>query len=299
MRPLLERLASGEVLVADGAMGTLLFARGLRPGDCPEKVNLERSELLVEIARAYLDAGAEIVQTNTFGGSPLKLAQYALDNRTEEINVEAVRAVRQAVGGKAYVSASCGPSGRLLEPYGDTRPEEMAQSFYRQLHAILSEGVDLICIETMTDLAEAVIAVKAAKLVSPATPVAATMTFDSTPRGFYTVMGVSIAQAAAGLADAGADMIGSNCGHGIENMVAIAAEFRRCSDLPLIIQSNAGLPRLVDGRPVYGETPEFMAAKCRELLEIGVQIVGGCCGTTPEHIRAIRQVVDEFRKQRR
>lgn len=242
----------------------------------------------------YREAGADIIQTNTFGASPLKLAQYSLDGKTEEINRSAVRAVRCAVGDGAYISVSCGPSGRLLTPYGDVPPEQMYENFQRQLSAAVAEGVDVVCIETMTDVAEAGLAIRAAKSVSPDTPVMATMTFDSTPRGFFTVMGVGVEQATRGLAEAGADIIGSNCGNGIENMIRIAAEFKRHTSLPLIIQSNAGLPEIRDGELVYPETPEFMAEKCRELLAVGVSILGGCCGTTPEHIRAIRAVVDSY-----
>ena len=147
----------------------------------------------------------------------------------------------------------------------------------------------------MTDLTEATLAVKAAKKVSASIPVMAAMTFDPTPRGFYTVMGVSIEDAARGLKEAGADIVGSNCGNGIENMVEIGRQFKRCSELPVIIQSNAGLPRMQGDKPVYLETPEFMAEKAKELVSAGVSIIGGCCGTTPEHIRAIRVMVDSHK----
>jgi len=295
MKSLLKRLKDGEILVADGAMGTMLMDFGLKPGDPPESFNLTRLEVLEEIAGLYLDAGADIIQTNTFGASPLKLAFYSLEDKTEEINRNAVLAVRKVVGDRAYVSASCGPSGRLLKPYGDTEAEEIYNSFERQMKALISAGVDAICIETMTDLKEATLAIKAAKTVSPSTPVMATMTFDPTPKGFYTVMGVSIEDAAQGLKEAGADIIGSNCGNGIENMVRIAREFREYSSLPLIIQSNAGIPEIRGNTTVYPETPEFMAEKAKELVLSGVSIIGGCCGTTPDHIRAIRKMVDSMR----
>ncbi len=292
MQSILERLKSPGVLVADGAMGTQLLRRGLEMGQCPEKMNLEQPEVLTEIARMYLDAGAEIIQTNTFGGSPLKLAQYDLDRRTEEINVAAVRAVREAVGDDAWLSASCGPCGRLLKPYGDAEPSEVAEGFQRQMRALVAQGVDMVCIETMTDLTEARLAVEAARAVVGDVPVAATMTFDPTPRGFFTMMGVSVKQAVGGLSEAGADILGSNCGNGVENMVEIAAEFAEHTDLPLLIQSNAGLPELKDGRAVYSETPEFMAEQSLKLVDCGVRIIGGCCGTTPEHITALRRCLD-------
>ena len=292
MKTLLERIANGEVLVADGAMGTLLTEHGLEPGRPPEEFNLQRPEVLREIARRYLDAGANLIHTNTFGASPLQLARHGLDDRTEEINRNAVRAAREAVGeGEALVSASCGPCGRLLEPYGDIDPSSVGESFRRQISALVDAGIDMLTIETMTDLAEATTAVRAARSVSSSMTVAATMTFDATPNGFFTIMGTGIEQAARGLSDAGADIVGSNCGNGIEKMVEIAAEFRRHTSLPLVIQSNAGLPEMQGGRVRYPETPEFMAEHAARLLDLGVAIIGGCCGTKPEHIAAIRRLV--------
>ena len=272
-------------------MGTMLFARGVERGACPELANAERPELLEEIAQAYFDAGAQIVQTNTFGGSPAKLAHYGLSDRCEELCAAAVKAVRKAVGQDAYVSASCGPCGELLKPYGTGDPDELRAGFKRQIGAMVDAGADIICVETMTDINEAKLAIEAAKTVAPDTPVMATMTFDQTKRGYFTMMGVSIQAAATILAEVGADILGSNCGNGIDRMIEIAREFRELSDLPLLIQSNAGLPEMVDGEAVYRETPEKMAEKVPALLEAGVSIIGGCCGTTPEHIRAIREAV--------
>jgi len=294
MRPFLDRLSAHETLVADGAMGTMLFQRGLKAGDCPERMNLDQPETLEEIARLYFEAGAEIIQTNTFGASPLKLSQYSLDDKTEKINANAVRAVRKVIDGKAYLSASVGPCGRLLQPYGDAGIDEVSAGFERQIKALVTEGVDIICVETMTDLAEAKLAIKAAKKITLSTPVCATMTFDLTPKGFFTIMGVNIERAIEGLISAGADVIGSNCGNGIENMIKIAVEFRKYTSYPLLIQSNAGLPRLVNGVDIYPESPEFMAEKSKKLLECGVNIIGGCCGTTPDHVAAIRKIINEF-----
>lgn len=294
MPGLAARLLRPGPLLADGAMGTMLLERGLRPGDCPERMNLEHPEILAEIARAYREAGAEIIQTNTFGGSPLKLEPYGLASRAEEINARAVRAAREVIGDRAYLSASCGPSGRLLLPYGDVSADAVFQSYRQQMKVLAAEGVDMVCIETMTDLAEAIIAVKAAKSASSSLPVCATMTFDSTPRGFMTIMGTSIEQAVTGLTQAGADIIGSNCGNGIVHMVSIAGEFVTRSSLPVMIQANAGLPEMREGLFVYPESPEFMAQKSRELIHIGVRIIGGCCGTTPRHTAELRRMMDEY-----
>lgn len=296
MEAILERIKKGEILIADGAMGSLLMARvkDLIKGKCPEVINLSRPDILEEVAALYLEAGADIIQTNTFGGSPLKLSDYALEDKTEEINRAAVEAVRKVVdkkGGKAYVSASCGPSGKMLKPYGDVELEAMYDNFFRQLNVVIEAGADIVCVETMTDIREAELAVKAAKAISSSIPVMATMTFDLKARGFFTMMGVTIETAAKELEAAGADIIGSNCGNGIENMIKIAKEYKKYTALPVIIQSNAGLPEIRDDVVVYPETPEFMAEKSKELAAAGVSIIGGCCGTTPEHIRVIAHTV--------
>ena len=294
MSDLMRRLADGGVLVADGAMGSMLMQAGLKPGECPERMNLNRPEIVAEIAKRYREAGADIVQTNTFGASSLKLAIYNLAEKTELINRSAVHLARQAAGDEICVAASCGPTGSLMEPYGDLPPEQFAEAFGRQIRALVAEGVDIIFVETMTDLAEARIALQQAKRSSPETPVAVTMTFDVTPSGFRTIMGTTIKEAVHVLLNEGADILGSNCGIGSETMVEVAREFRKHTDSPLLIQPNAGLPQLVGDTAVYPESPQYMAEQCRKLLEIGVSIVGGCCGTTPDHIAAIREVVDEF-----
>ncbi|MEE9448753.1 MAG: homocysteine S-methyltransferase family protein, partial [Ignavibacteriaceae bacterium] len=173
MKSILDRLINGKILVADGALGTMLFQRGLRSGDCPELLNLSKSEILEEIAQLYLEAGADIIQTNTFGGSPLKLSDYGLEDKCEEINSKAVECVRKVIGEGTYISGSCGPSGRLLKPYGDTEPEVLEKAFERQIKALTKAGSDIICIETMTDLREATLAVTAAKNIDPNIPVIA------------------------------------------------------------------------------------------------------------------------------
>ncbi len=292
MRGLLERLAVGEVLVADGAMGTLLMARGLAPGACPEALALERPDVLEEVAAVYAAAGADLVQADTFGGSPLKLAPYGLGRRAAEINARAVEAARRGVAGRALVYGSMGPSGRLLEPYGDASEAEVLRSFSVQARALAEAGADAIFVETMSDATEAALAVRAAKEAAPAVPVVATMTFDRTPRGFFTIMGVTVERACRVLEDAGADAVGSNCGNGSDAMVEIAAEFKARTQTPVAIQPNAGLPHASAGGLVYTEDPGYMAERARALIALGVAIVGGCCGTGPEHVRALREAVD-------
>jgi 5-methyltetrahydrofolate--homocysteine methyltransferase len=297
MESLAARASRGETLLADGAIGSLLMARGLASGAPPESINLEQPQVLEEIARLYLDAGAEIVQTNTFGASPLKLAGHGLADKAEAINRNAVAAVRRAVGERAYVSASCGPSGKILKPFGDTEAESLFESFRTQMGAVIGAGADVVCIETMSDLEEARLAIQAARSFSSSVTVVATMTFEATPRGYFTIMGVSIPAACSELEKAGADLIGSNCGNGSRQMVAIAREFRKSSKLPLVIQANAGIPELRQGRVHYPETPEYMAGMIGELLAAGVSVIGGCCGTTPEHTRAMRRSLDEEKRK--
>jgi 5-methyltetrahydrofolate--homocysteine methyltransferase len=298
MEAITSLLGRGQVLLADGAIGSLLMVRGLPRGAAPESLNLSHPEILEEIASRYLEAGAQIIQTNTFGASPLKLANYGLAGQAAAINENAVRAVRRAVGERAYVSASCGPSGKILLPYGDTAAEKIFASFKTQMTSLINAGADIICVETMSDVNEAQLAVQAARSVSPSIPVMATMTFEATTRGFFTIMGVTIEKACRELEKAGADLVGSNCGNGSLQMVAIAKEFRKFTRLPLLIQANAGVPELRAGQVLYPETPAYMAAMSRELIAAGVAVIGGCCGTTPDHTRAMRKMIDEELRKR-
>ncbi|MEE9443172.1 MAG: homocysteine S-methyltransferase family protein [candidate division Zixibacteria bacterium] len=295
MEPILERLKCGEIIVADGAMGTILQRHGIDINQCVESVNLENPRLLEHIASEYLKAGSEIIQTNTFGASPAKLENYNLQDKTESIIESAIKSVRNVVGNSAHVSGSCGPTGKLLKPYGDTEPEILYQSFQRQMRSFINSGVDIICVETMIDISEAILAVKAAREISSSVPIMATMTFEKTPRGFYTIMGVDINRACTQLKEAGADIVGSNCGNGLDLMIDIAKEFKSQSDMPILIQSNAGLPVIQNGQPVYNEPPEYFEHKIPHLIKLGISIIGGCCGTTPEHIAVIRKLVDQHK----
>ncbi len=291
MRSLTERLADGDVLVGDGAWGTMLMARGLPAGAAPETFALSRPDLIEEVARLYVEAGADLITTNTFGGTPARLADCGLGDRVAEVNRLAVEAARRAVGTAALVSGSMGPTGRMLRPYGEADPAEVAEGFFEQARALAGAGVDLFCIETMIALEEARLAVSAARRAAPGVPIVATMTFERSRRGFFTVMGDSVASVARGLAEAGADLVGSNCGNGIATMMEIARAFREVTPLPLAIQSNAGLPELVEGRLVYAETPGMFAEAVPALVAAGVRLVGGCCGTTPAHVRAVRDAL--------
>lgn len=288
-------LAEKKVLLADGATGTRLQAAGLKPGEAPEILNLTRPEIPQSIAAEYIEAGSDLVHTNSFGGSPLKLGAHGLADQCEQINRAAAGAAVRGVAGRGLVSGSIGPSGRLLMPYGDVDPAEVLEGFRIQAAALVDGGVDLLTIETMMDLAEAVLAVKAAREIIGEGIVLASLTFEPTPGGWFTIMGNDITAAVGELAAAGADAVGSNCGQGTEGMLSVARDFARVTDLPLLIQANAGLPVLREGKVHYPETPGDMAAVLPELLGAGVKIIGGCCGTSPGHIAALRGVLDQLK----
>jgi len=288
MKSLRERLAQGDILISDGAMGTFLQSRGLQPGECPEAWCISHPEVVKEIHEAYLAAGANILETNSFGGTSYKLKPYGLADKARELNLAAVALARQVIAGKGYVAAAVGPTGRIVEEEGgDATPQDLYQAFKEQVTALAEGGADALCIETMGSLTEAVQAVKAAK-DSTALPVMCTFTFEARARGFRTMMGVTPERAAREAAAAGADIIGANCGSGIANMIEITRQMRAAlPDTPILVNANAGMPVLEEGKTVFKETPEFMASKIRELIEAGARIIGGCCGTTPAHIAAM------------
>lgn len=299
---LLERLKEKKLLVGDGAWGTVLQKSGLKAGECPEEWNVTHAREIRNIASQYARAGADIVLTNTFGGSFFKLKKYSLEARTRELNevgarlsIEGAAAAASGEGASGcLVAASVGPTGEFLTPLGVVTEEEMEAVFAEQISALLEGGVRIIVIETMTAIEEALCAVRAAKKLDSSIDVAATMTFDPVPGGFKTMMGVDCARAVKELTAAGVDFLGSNCGNGIDQMIPITREIRRYTELPILIQSNAGSPELINGETVFRQSPEYMAERVGELVEAGADIVGGCCGTTPDHIAAIRNAIDSL-----
>ncbi len=288
MKSILERVAAGDRLVSDGAMGTFLHAKGLQPGECPESWCLSHPDVVKGIAEAYIAAGSDIVETNSFGGSSFKLKPYGLAGQVRAFNRAAAALAKEAMGGRGYVAASVGPTGHIVEDEGgDTKASELYDSFAEQIAALAEGGADAICIETMSSLAEAVEAIKAAKQ-NTKLPVICTFTFEAGTKGFRTMMGVKPARAAKEAAAAGADIVGANCGNGIANMILITAEMRAAAPgVPILIHANAGAPVVENGKTVFKETPEYMASRVAELVKAGANIIGGCCGTNPQHIAAI------------
>ena len=287
---LLERLKRGDLLVSDGATGTFLQQHGLEPGSCPEEFNASHPEVVREMARRYFTAGSDMALTNSFGGSVFMQKKYGYGERVAEFNRLAAEHARSQAPQGRYVVGSVGPTGEFLEPLGPVSESEMYDAFVEQVKALEAGGADGVVVETMTAVEEAALAVRAARENTDLV-VMATMVFDKGPRGFFTMMGVTPEKAVHSMQDAGAHVVGSNCGNGIDNMVQIAQRMRAETDGFLLIHSNAGIPAMKNGQIVYPESPEYMAERFRELAELGVNIIGGCCGTGPEHIRALAAAV--------
>jgi 5-methyltetrahydrofolate--homocysteine methyltransferase len=278
--------------MADGAMGTMLFAAGLQFGDPPEVWNLTHPDVVRRIHRSYLDAGSRILMTNTFGANRLRLGLHNLESRVGEFNQTAAVLLRGEVdgaGGAALVAGDIGPSGAIMAPTGTLDYDEAVGTFAEQAAALVAGGVDLIWIETMSDLAEIRAAIQGARQVAPAVPIIATMTFDT--RG-HTMMGVSPEQAVTSLQAWGADAIGGNCGNGPDELLAVITRMRAAApDAVLVAKSNAGMPELVDMRAVYRTDPATMATCALAMHNAGATIIGGCCGTTPDHLAAMAMTV--------
>ncbi len=274
----------GKVTVADGAWGTELDKLGCPAGYCREEWNVSRPDLVRKVPEAYVAAGAKIILTNTFGANRITLRKHEQDKHVRAINQAGASISKQAAGDKAWVFGSIGPCGKMVLT-GEVQPDDLFAAFKEQAEALAEGGADGLVIETMTELAEIEAAVKAAKTTGLV--VAACMTFDSGRDKTSTVMGVGAEKAAQRLVELGADIVGCNCGIGIENYIKVAAKMKAVVSCPIWVKANAGLPEIEGGNIVYRMTPDEFAAQSTALVEAGADIVGGCCGTTPEFIAAL------------
>ena len=287
MNPLVDLLQRKGVILGDGAMGTMLHLAGLTDG-APERWNVERPDVVSSIYRAYVAAGSDFISTNTFGGTRNRLALDGLADRVAELNEAGARLAREAAG-ERLVAGSMGPTGELMEPLGLLTPAAAVESFAEQAVALKAGGADFALIETMSALEEVQQAVEGAR--SASLPVVVTMTFDT---NFHTMMGVKPAKAVETISGWGVEVIGANCGNGPAEIVRIMSEMAAAKPdgVVLMAKSNAGMPRWKDDRITYGGTPEVMVDYARQVREIGVRVIGACCGSTPEHIALMRQALD-------
>ncbi|MBK7629493.1 MAG: homocysteine S-methyltransferase family protein [Ignavibacteriales bacterium] len=297
MHKISDIVSNDILLTSDGAWGTYLFKKGLVNGSCPEEWNLTHPDDVFDIANSYVQAGADIISTNSFGANSFKLAQYNLQDKLAEICKISAEISRKAAGKNKFVMASLGPTGKFLI-MGDVTKEELYNSFARQATAFESGGADAVCIETFYDLDEAEQAIKAVK-ENTSLEVICTFTFDKTETGIKTLMGITPQAMAEKLIICGADIIGANCGAGFKDMIEIVKNIREVSSvIPIIIQANAGLPIIEKGNLIYSETPEIIKEIIPEIIQAGANIIGGCCGTTPDHIKVISEIINEYNLNR-
>ena len=287
MRTIVEQ-ARTKGLLFDGAMGTMFIQKGLTGGQVSEFWTLENPEAVEEIHRQYIEAGADVVTTNTFGGNCHKLARSGLAERIEEINRTGVALARAAAGKRGYVAGDMGSTGEMLAPLGTLEPQAARAAFREQAGYLAQAGADLIIVETMFDLAEALAAVQGAREACDL-PIFATLTFQETPQGFVTIMGNPAQESLNQLLAAGAAAVGANCSLGSEAMLTLAGQLRAKIDAPLIFQPNAGMPETRDDQIFYPEKADGYAENLIRLKALGIEIIGGCCGTTPEYIQAIKK----------
>ncbi|MFH1709321.1 MAG: homocysteine S-methyltransferase family protein [Planctomycetota bacterium] len=279
-------------LLADGGFGSELFKQGLPPGAVPETWNTDHPDRVRAVHQSYIDAGSRMILTNSFGGNPLKLAAAGLEGRLDELNRAAVTLLKSPPAPGIFIAGDMGPTGDFLEPVGTLTESACVEGYRRQAAVLAAAGADALIIETMADLGEITAAIRGARAACDL-PVIASMTFeqDAGGGGFHTMMGVTPGAFAEAAEKAGAAVIGTNCGRGAHETAGVAAELRRLTGRPIIAKPNAGVPRVVNGRTVYDQSPEFMLPWYTRMLDAGVTILGGCCGTTPEHIAALARLI--------
>lgn len=288
MHTTIQNLLNNGPVIIDGAWGTELQKQGLKPGESPEALNLENPDIVEAVARSYVEAGSRIIITNTFGGTCYTLERHGLADKVKEVNRTGAEISKRAAGDKALVFASMGPTGKMLM-MGDVTEDELFNAFQEQAEALAEGGADGLVIETMSDIEEAKIAVKAAKTTG--LPVVASMVYDAGADNDRTMMGTTVEQATKELTAAGVDVIGSNCGQGIEGFVKLAVAMKANTDLPIWIKGNAGLPEIIDGETIYKTTPEVFCSFAQPLIDSGADFIGGCCGTSPAFIQALTTVI--------
>lgn len=292
----IEALKS-NIIISDGAMGTMLQSSGLPNGHCPEEWNISHANELSAIHKQYFEAGSDLVETNTFGGNRYRLKLHGHENNVYDFNKAATEIAKKVCPKGKFVAGSVGPTGEFLEPLGTLNYSDLVEAFSDQINGLIDGGVDVLFIETMSYIDEVTAAVEAAQKINSKIPIVASMSFEKSASGFRTMMGISISEFIKEMSKLPVVAIGANCGKGADEMIDIMEEFRQQTDFPLIAQANAGLPEMRDDKIIYAETPEQRNELTRVLLSEKVNIIGGCCGTTPDHIAAIRKTIDYYIKR--
>jgi len=294
---IVDRLKSGEILICDGSIGINLQLMGCKPDESTEKWGLEHSNILINLHKSYIEAGADMILTNTFGGNRIKLDRYDLGNKVEYLNkglAELALDVASGFSKTVYIAGNVGPTTKLMEPYGELTESEAMEVFSEQIKVFVNIGVDLIFIETMMDLNETICAVKASKALSDL-PIFASMSFDPGKRGFRTVLGNSPQQMVEVLQEAGADAVGSNCGSiSALQMSELIKQIKEAGAGFVAVEPNAGTPQMINSKTIFPHTPQEMAMHVPAMIDAGANIIGGCCGTTPEHIRLIAKTACKY-----
>ena len=287
----LDSIKSGITLLGDGATGSYLQNKGLEPGGCPEYMCHTAPDVIKGMAKNYFENGSDFVLTNSFGGNSFMLEKYGHKDLIKTLNIKAAQLAKSEAKDNQFVIGSIGPTGEFLQPLGDISEEEMGEAFHQQISALLEGGVDGIIFETMTAIEEITLGIKTAKQITDKA-VIGSMVFDKGPRGLFTMMGITPEKAVKDLINSGADVVASNCGNGSDIMLEVASELTKYSEKPVMIQSNAGIPEIIKGKIVYNEKPEFMVKNYNKMLDLGVSILGGCCGTNKLHIKEFRKMID-------
>jgi len=283
-----------RTLVSDGAMGTMLQENGLNAGHCPEEWNISHPNVISTIYKNYYEAGADIVETNTFGGNLYRLKHNGFEDRIYEFNKAGAEIAKSVCPEGKFVAGSVGPTGEFLQPLGLATISDLENAFEEQIQGLIDGGVDVLFIETMSYTEEINAAVSAAQKIDKYMPLVTSMSIEKSAVGYRTLMGITISEFVEKTINLPISAIGANCGKGPEEMVEIMEEFRNHTDLPLLAQANAGLPETIDDKMIYNETLEQRGELTQILLNRNVNIIGGCCGTNPNHIKAIRNAVDKY-----
>ncbi|MHA1532922.1 MAG: homocysteine S-methyltransferase family protein [Candidatus Heimdallarchaeota archaeon] len=289
-KPTILDLIKNRIVVLDGAMGSLLIDQGLPPGDPPDFWNISNPEKVQKIHKSYFDAGSDVVFTNTFGSSMLKMMAYKHGNSIEDYNKKAVELAIEICPEHGYIAGDLGPCGGFLPPVGTPTGEEFYNNSLEQAQYLSEAGVDFFVVETMVDIEEAEAAVRAIKEISKL-PILASITYKKTKRGYFTIMGNSVEHCVKVLEEAGVDIIGANCTLGSDQMIDLVPVLRKETNLPISVKPNAGQPQLIDGKTIYNATPQDFARDILVMIEAGANVVGGCCGSNPEFIRKIAEKV--------